>query len=174
MRLLAVEACITLASLFKQDDVEKLLLSSLKQAIDDKSWRVRYVVADKFVELQEAVGPEITKTELVLAFGSLLKDTEAEVRAAAASKIKDFCRYLPADCRELVIMTNILSHVKDLVNDPNQHVKAALAGVIMGLSPIVGKEKYCLIFSPLTIDFFFLINFFTNIKAPLNTCYHYF
>ncbi len=67
-------------------------------------------------------------------FGSPLKDTEAEVRAAAASKIKAFCRHLPADCRELVIMTNILSHVKDLVNDPNKHVKAALAGVIMGLS----------------------------------------
>ena len=144
MRLLAVEAAITLASLFKQEDVEKLLLASLKQAIDDKSWRVRYVVADKFVELQESVGPEITKLELVSAFGSLLKDTEAEVRAAAASKIKDFCRNLAVESRETVIMQHILPHVKDLVNDQNQHVKSALAGVIMGLSPVVGKEKLVL------------------------------
>jgi serine/threonine-protein phosphatase 2A regulatory subunit A len=139
--LLAVEACIILAALFKHDDIEKFLLSSIKQAIDDKSWRVRYVVADKFVLLQEAVGTDITKNELVSSFGSLLKDTEAEVRAAAAGKIKDFCHNLPADIRETIIMTNVLPHVKELANDPNQHVKAALAGVIMGLSPVVGKEK---------------------------------
>lgn len=141
VRLLAVEACIVLATLFKPDDVEKLLLTSIKQAIDDKSWRVRYVVADKFVELQHAVGSEITKNELVSAFGNLLKDTEAEVRAAAASKVKEFSNNLPADSREAIIMTNVLPHVKELVNDPNQHVKSALAGVIMGLSPVVGKEK---------------------------------
>lgn len=40
----------------------------------------RYMVADRFIELQKAVGPEITKTDLVNAFQSLLKDVEAEVR----------------------------------------------------------------------------------------------
>ena len=30
---------------------------------------------------------------------------------------------------------------QDLVVDPNQHVKSALASVIMGLSPILGKDK---------------------------------
>lgn len=60
----------------------------IKAAIEDKSWRVRYVVADKFVELQTGVGPDITKNELVTAFSALLRDNEAEVRAASASKIK--------------------------------------------------------------------------------------
>lgn len=141
VRLLAVEACVVIASIFKNDDIERYLMQSIKAAIDDKSWRVRYVVADKFVELQTAVGPEITKNELVMAFGSLLRDNEAEVRAAAASKIKDFCHNLPVESREAIIMNHILPHVKDLVNDTNQHVKSALAGVIMGLSPVVGKEN---------------------------------
>ena len=30
---------------------------------------------------------------------------------------------------------------QQLVIDANQHVKSALAAVIMGLSPLVGKEK---------------------------------
>lgn len=34
------------------------------------------------------MGPEITKNDLVPAFQSLLKDCEAEVRAAAANKVK--------------------------------------------------------------------------------------
>ena len=39
-------------------------------------WKVsypRFMVADKFTELQAAVGKEITKTDLVPAFQSLLK-----------------------------------------------------------------------------------------------------
>ena len=41
-----------------------------------------------YLKLQKAVGPEITKNDLVPAFQSLLKDCEAEVRAAAAHKVK--------------------------------------------------------------------------------------
>jgi serine/threonine-protein phosphatase 2A regulatory subunit A len=142
VRLLAVEACVVIAQLFnKHEDIDKFLMPSLKAAIEDKSWRVRYVVADKFVELQTGVGPDITKSELVSAFSALLRDNEAEVRAAAASKIKDFCHQLPLDSRESIIMSHVLPCVKDLVNDANQHVKAALAGVIMGLSPVLGKDN---------------------------------
>ena len=32
--------------------------------------------------------------------------------------------------------------LQDLVMDPNQHVKSALASVIMGLSPMLGKDKW--------------------------------
>ena len=37
------------------------------------------MVADSFIELQNAVGPEITRNDLVPAYQSLLKDVEAEV-----------------------------------------------------------------------------------------------
>merc|ERR1712136_448230 len=99
------------------------------------------MVADKFTDLQKAVGPEITKTDLVPAFQSLLKDCEAEVRAAASHKVRDFCQNLDKSVQETVIMTNILPCVQDLVVDANQHVKSALASVIMGLSPILGKNN---------------------------------
>ncbi len=38
-------------------------------------------------------------------------------------------------------MNQILPCVKELVSDANQHVKSALAAVIMGLSPILGKDN---------------------------------
>ena len=38
-------------------------------------------------------------------------------------------------------MTQLLPCVKELVTDGNQHVKSALASVIMGLSPILGKNN---------------------------------
>ncbi|CAN8013144.1 unnamed protein product, partial [Ixodes persulcatus] len=143
VRLLAVEACVALASLLPREDLDQLLLPTLRQAAEDKSWRVRYMVADRFTDLQKAVGPEVTRADLVLAFQNLLKDCEAEVRAAAAHKVKgaDFCQNLSPEVQEQVIMSNILPCVKDLVSDPNQHVKSALASVIMGLSPILGKHN---------------------------------
>jgi len=140
VRLLAVEACVAIASLLSPEDLEQHVMPILKQAAEDKSWRVRYMVADKFTDLQRSVGPEITKQVLVPAFQSLLKDCEAEVRAAAAQKVRDFCHNLPSDCQEAIIMNNILPLLKELVGDPNQHVKSALASVIMGLSPILGKN----------------------------------
>lgn len=141
VRLLAVEACVPIASLLPQEDLEQQVMPILKQAVEEKSWRVRYMAADKFVELQKAVGPELTKNELVPAFQNLLKDCEAEVRAVAAQKVRDFCQNLPEDSREQIILNSILPCIKDLVADHNQHVKTALASVLMGLSPIFGKQK---------------------------------
>nr|CAH0103387.1 unnamed protein product [Daphnia galeata] len=159
VRLLAVEACVSMAELLQQEDVEQLVMPTLRQCAEDKSWRVRYMVADKFTELQKAVGPEISKQDLVSAFQvriivfsqrsklsqfvlkALLKDPEAEVRAAAAHKVRDFCQALDPAFRENLIMNQILPCVKELVSDANQHVKSALAAVIMGLSPILGKDN---------------------------------
>ena len=46
------------------------------------------MVADKIVELQTALGPEISKQDLVPAYASLLKDCEAEVKTVAGHKVK--------------------------------------------------------------------------------------
>ncbi|XP_014816986.1 PREDICTED: serine/threonine-protein phosphatase 2A 65 kDa regulatory subunit A alpha isoform, partial [Calidris pugnax] len=107
-------------------------------ASDEQVWGGKWGVHP---QLQRAVGPEITKTDLVGAFQSLMKDCEAEVRAAASHKVKEFCENLSPDCREAVIMGQILPCIKELVSDANQHVKSALASVIMGLSPILGKDN---------------------------------
>ncbi|XP_066229494.1 serine/threonine-protein phosphatase 2A 65 kDa regulatory subunit A beta isoform isoform X2 [Saccopteryx leptura] len=141
VRLLAVEACVSIAQVLPWDDLEVLVMPTLRQAVEDKSWRVRYMVADKFSELQKAVGPKITLNDLIPAFRNLLKDCEAEVRAAAAHKIKELCENLPIEGRETIIMNQVLPYIKELVSDTNQHVKSALASVIMGLSAILGKEN---------------------------------
>ncbi len=89
----------------------------------------------------------------------MLKDPEAEVRAAAAHKVRDFCQALDPAFRENLIMNQILPCVKELVSDANQHVKSALAAVIMGLSPILGKDN--------TIEHLLPL-FLTQLKGILN------
>ena len=51
VRLLAVEACAAIASVLNKDDTEQLVVPTLTSAAKDKSWRVRYMVADKFCDV---------------------------------------------------------------------------------------------------------------------------
>ncbi|KYQ93812.1 protein phosphatase 2A scaffold subunit [Tieghemostelium lacteum] len=136
VRLLGVENCALIGSMLTQEENIHLILPVIKSCSLDKSWRVRFMVARLFKELCEAVGPEITKSELVQAFVKLLKDTEAEVRTEASLRITDVCGLLPKD----TCIRTILPCINDLVGDGSQHVRAALAQVIMGLAPIFGKE----------------------------------
>lgn len=66
----------------------------MRNCLQDKSWRVRYNVAAQMVPLCEALGPEMTRAELVPAYIKLLEDSEAEVRIAAAGKVSAFSRML--------------------------------------------------------------------------------
>ncbi|WKA02146.1 hypothetical protein VitviT2T_020368 [Vitis vinifera] len=67
-----------------QDDQDSVRL------LADKSWCVRYMVANQLYELCEAVGPEPTRSDLVPAYVRLLHGNEAEVRIAAAGKVTKF------------------------------------------------------------------------------------
>ncbi|KAL6528578.1 hypothetical protein OROMI_029223 [Orobanche minor] len=72
VRLLAVEGCAALGKLLEpQDCVAHILpvivnFSQVFEKPTDKSWRVRYMVANQLYELCEAVGPEPTSGLLLL------------------------------------------------------------------------------------------------------------
>ena len=83
VRLLTVGACVEIAKILSNEDIQEhvrfhlfmitgkqwfQLAPVLKTLTEDKSWRVRYMVADKIVELQDAIGVELTKAYLVPAF----------------------------------------------------------------------------------------------------------
>ncbi|KAL0951174.1 hypothetical protein HGRIS_007905 [Hohenbuehelia grisea] len=136
VRLLTVEDLIVIAQQLEHAEVEELLLKQIRLSIGDKSWRVRYMAANHFNELAEAVGVSLVRAELINQFVQLLKDNEAEVRTAAAGQIPGFAKLLDKE----VILARIVPCVRDLSQDTSQHVRAALANQISGLAPLLGKE----------------------------------
>ena len=60
VRLLAIEAGIAMASLFRHEDLEQQMMQTLRAATEDKSWRVRYVVADKLVDVSRSEKKRMT------------------------------------------------------------------------------------------------------------------
>lgn len=141
VRLLAVIAAIECASVMSADEIQTHIIPIIKDAAADKSWRVRYQLADHITELQTTVKPEITAQHLIDVYQLLLKDLEGEVRTAAAGKLKTFALNLSADIRESVIMEKLLPVICEMVHETNLQVKTALAGVIMALAPLLGKEN---------------------------------
>ncbi len=85
--MLTIPDLIALATNLSPDETKEHLLDPLRASVGDKSWRVRYMIANEFVDLAEAVGEGVVREELVGAFVGLLKDNEAEVRTAAAGQI---------------------------------------------------------------------------------------
>ncbi|KAL8787916.1 MAG: hypothetical protein Q9213_001943 [Squamulea squamosa] len=139
VRLLTVEILISIAEVVpkEQQTSHGTLLTALRTLFEDKSWRVRYMVADRFEKIAKAVDDETLNRDLVPAFVKLLKDTEAEVRTAIAGQIPGFCGLLDRQ----TLLDHIMTSVEDLVSDSSQHVRAALGTQISGLAPILGKDE---------------------------------
>ncbi|KAK4114230.1 ARM repeat-containing protein [Canariomyces notabilis] len=139
VRLLTVEVLISIAEVVpkEQQASHGVLLSSLRSLIDDKSWRVRYMIADRFEKIAKAVDEEVVARDLVPAFVKLLKDNEAEVRTAIAGQIPGFCALVDRK----TLLNDIMVTVENLVSDSSQHVRAALGTQISGLAPILGKQE---------------------------------
>jgi serine/threonine-protein phosphatase 2A regulatory subunit A len=89
VRLLAVEAGIVIVQLLRNDAAKLTQVRpTMKDLITDKSWRVRYMAAEKIVEIQAAFGDKLPIDEVISLYTNLLKDVEGEVRDVAAAKLQ--------------------------------------------------------------------------------------
>lgn len=89
VRLLTVDVLIAISEALpkEQQSSHGILLASLRNLFEDKSWRVRYMVANRYEQIARAVDEDVIGRDLVPAFVKLVKDTEAEVRSAIAGQI---------------------------------------------------------------------------------------
>jgi serine/threonine-protein phosphatase 2A regulatory subunit A len=137
VRLLSVDILAEFSKKLCLEEKTRLILPYLRSLWNDKSWRVRYVVADKFVAVANIMGKELQNEEFYAAYAALLKDTEAEVRNAACLRVPEFCGLLD----EASVEQHVIPILAQLSQDSSQHVRSSLASKISSLSPILGKQK---------------------------------
>jgi serine/threonine-protein phosphatase 2A regulatory subunit A len=89
------------------------LLPYIKKFAEDKSWRIRYLVADRIMDLATGIGIQQANENLLPYFANFLKDVESEVRTAAVGRLSDFCKILDAHS----IITKIIPSLKELQTD---------------------------------------------------------
>ena len=109
---------------------------------------MRYNVAQQLVLLAEALGPEMAQRELLAGFVALLKDSEAEVRVAAASRVARFSRlvsveqvrprtdeYASCCCTQRELLAGFMALLSEA------EVRMAAASRVARFSPTVLGEK---------------------------------
>eukprot|EP00729_Bicosta_minor_P015410 gene15410-21906_t len=148
---LAVEAAIQFATILSSEDALALIVQPLHAASKDRSWRVRYMLADKYAELEKVLGKDISKAELAPMLVRLLQDQEKEVRMAASLRVPQICHEHDADERKTLITTTVFRHVADLCSDQSQHVRVSISSSLLDLGPVLGKEKSVELLVPLFV-----------------------
>jgi len=126
------------------------LFNSLTTLINDPSWRVRYMVADRFVSLSANFNNVNMEDNFILKLVpyivSLMKDNEAEVRKAISKQLPGFSKLINEnDSTNTLVLKEIVPIVNQLSLDESENVRSALASEITCLAPILGKD--------LTIDY---------------------
>lgn len=140
VRLLSVDILIAIAEALKRQGTTKYnsdLINFTMELFNDKSWRVRYMAADRFEKLATSLDSAESRERFVPAFVKLMRDPEAEVRTAIAKQIPGFSALISRN----VILSEIIPNVELLADDSSQHVRAALASELSRLAPLLGKEK---------------------------------
>jgi len=129
VRLLAVKTLSEFRNSFNLQEAAQFLRLSVCAACLDTSWRVRYVAADNFVQLCDLLGLEWTKDRLLDNYVKLLRDGEAEVRAAAVAKCGEMCKRIGED----LFVEKVTPVLKVLAEDDAKYTRASLANSIMVL-----------------------------------------
>ena len=94
----------------------------LKACAEDKSWRLRYMMTEKIIDLAKILDKESFNNVLCEYFAKFLEDPEAEVRAISASKVSEFAAFMEPDA----VLHKIVSGFKKLAVDSQVHVRSKL------------------------------------------------
>jgi serine/threonine-protein phosphatase 2A regulatory subunit A len=149
IRRSCVDAAVVLAGMLSPDENRQHVLHLLQSAAEDKSWRVRLKLAQKFALICQKLQPDQTSQFILTSFGNLLRDTEQEVRIAATVAIGDAVGYLPADQ-----LQSIVPHLQGLAMDTCQAVRSALGKTMGPLCTKLGRDLTTKVLLPIVLDLF--------------------
>ncbi|CAK0795939.1 unnamed protein product [Prorocentrum cordatum] len=150
VRILAIANCVALGRLQPSAERQAQIFPVVESCAQDKSWRVRYVMAEHVHTLCEVFQAK-AEAHIVPLYLQLLQDQEVEVRTMAAARIAGVSKVKPD--KELLEMLIPVMEKLTAPRERSQHVRAALAGAVLSLAPIFGPD--------LTVDH--LVNIFLHL-----------
>jgi len=150
IRVACVNTTLVIAKMLNREENLQHTVPVIKEASEDRSWRVRLTVAKQIDDLIDAFGPDITSSHLIDAIKLLMKDHEQEVRKESIRVIQ------PCLDKNLItddqLVTQILPMFQALGLDPAQPVRAALATVVGPVAKSLGREQTQKLLLPLISD----------------------
>lgn len=135
VKMQGIDSCVIFCKHLPAAKINAYLLPYIKKYAEDKSWRIRYLVADRIMDLSQGLGVEQAREHLLPNYCAFLQDSESEVRTAAVGRLSDFCRLLDAGS----IINKVIPCLKKLQTDTFQYVRSSLAENLLSICPIIEK-----------------------------------
>ncbi|CEL92259.1 unnamed protein product [Vitrella brassicaformis CCMP3155] len=144
VRLFVMRNCISMTRKLPEE-FDTLVRPVVEAATMDKAWRVRYMAADNFKELADAVaegsadGIDQVREFVIPKYITLLEDQEHEVRTVATAKLVDIFRRFP-EWKGWPTFRSTIETLNKLVTDQTSLVRGALATTVLELAPIFEQD----------------------------------
>jgi serine/threonine-protein phosphatase 2A regulatory subunit A len=138
MRIYTIDCCKQLAAKAEPGDFVAHVLPLVDGIQDDASWRVRKQLAVSLPELCRDVGDQTASKRLLPIFVKLLKDKEAEVRAAAAEALGDLVGHITSTSD---LVEQVSPCLEALAADPVQIVRVAFSKTVVLLCNAFGWAR---------------------------------
>ncbi|RWW44551.1 hypothetical protein BHE74_00049683 [Ensete ventricosum] len=152
----AVESLCRIGAQMKESDIVEWFIPLVKRLAGGE-WFTARVSSCGLFHIAYPSATELLKAELRSMYGQLCQDDMPMVRRSAASNLGKFAATVDANNLKTDIMSifedltqdgmqilltvcNLSMYLpQELSSDSSQHVRSALASVIMGMAPVLGK-----------------------------------
>ncbi|CAH2045474.1 unnamed protein product [Thlaspi arvense] len=122
------------------DTLKAELRSLYSQLCQDDMPMVRRAAATNLGKFAATIESAHLKTDIMSMFEDLTQDDQDSVRLLAVEGCAALGKLLePQDCVAHILPV-IVNFSQELSSDSSQHVRSALASVIMGMAPVLGKD----------------------------------
>lgn len=138
VRVLCIDSLIDVAKLLTKEENKLHTLPLILFIGEDKSWKVRYHFGQKFPEIAESLGREITESSLIQTLVQLLQDPESDVKSISLTSLQSTFRFISRDRVQALVFPAIESIISDNSLPPKVRKNCAL--VLPDLSSTLGKE----------------------------------
>jgi len=135
VRVRGLQSLIDVSLLIEEEANVNKLRWSIRRLCTDTSWRVRFLAASKFNQICASLEKE--SQSMLDIFVKLLKDVEAEVRAAASSQLPEMCsKWISED----IMKSKFVGILKNLSKDDNKYTRAQFAEVVVATGSRYSSE----------------------------------
>ena len=136
IRNVCIDALVSLCRLLNREENRLHTLPLALAAGEDKSWKVRIHFAEKFPELAEVFGKDVTENNLIQTFAQLLKDPEADVRAVCLHALQTTLKTISTEKVQTLIYPQLSSIAQD--TNANANVRMHVSDIAAEMALLMG------------------------------------
>ena len=138
IRNVCIDALVSISKLLNREENRLHTLPLAIAAGEDKSWKVRIHFAEKFPELAEVFGRDVTENNLIQTFAQLLKDPEADVRAVCLEALQATLKTISTEKVQTLIYPQLSSIAQD--TNANANVRMHVSDIVAEMALSMGAS----------------------------------